>query len=203
VAAALDRLRSAPLNHDPAGTGGPGWHRDEFRQPLPSERPGEPEPAGPWAVARELSRDYAFADPALVRGHFDRRRPLDGREMLLVLRVLGVGIDAGVRVCSVRDGSFPREGRPARLFAWAYRTLDGHVEAGRRDFEVWKLLDTGEVEFVTRSVSRVAGRNPLVHVGFRMLGRHKRAEFGERACARMASLTAAAARAAGAAASAG
>lgn len=132
-----------------------------------------------------------------MRGHFDRDAPLDGRVMLLVLKVLGVGVDAGVRVCDVRDETCRLDGRPARLFAWAYRTLDGHVEAGRRDFEVWKLLDTGEVEFRTRSVSRVAGRDPLVHVGFRLLGRHEQAEFGERACARMAALTRAAARAAG------
>lgn len=197
---ALDRLRSAPLNYDPARAGGPGWHHDAFRQPLPPERPGEPEHGGSWSVARQLSRDYAFADPGLVRSHFDRDRPLEGREMLLVLQVLGVGIDAGVRVCAARDETVRRDGRPARVFAWAYRTLEGHVEAGRRDFEVWKLLDTGEVEFRTRSVSRVAGRDPLMHLGFRLLGRHKRAEFGERACARMVSLTRAAGRAAGSAA---
>jgi hypothetical protein len=159
-----------------------------------------PERGGPWAIARALSRDYAFADPALVRGFFDRARPLEGREMLLVLRILGVGIAVGTRVSAVRDEERVIEGRPARVFAWSYRTLAGHVEAGQRDFEVVKLLDTGVVEFRTRSLSRTAGHDPLMHLGFRLIGRHKQAEFGERAGARMATLTRAAADAAATAA---
>lgn len=120
--------------------------------------------------------------------------------MLLVLRVAGVGIAVGTRVADVRDGLRDLEGRPARVFSWSYRTLEGHVEAGRRDFEVVKLLDTGEVQFRTRSLSRTAGRDPAVHLAFRLIGRHKQAEFGERAGTRMATLTRAAADAARAAA---
>jgi hypothetical protein len=80
-------------------------------------------------------------------------------------------------------------GREAQVFAWNYRTLEGHVEAGQRDFEVWKWLDTGEVEFRTHAISRAAETNPIVQVGFQLLGRHKQVEFGRRACRRMALLT--------------
>jgi uncharacterized protein (UPF0548 family) len=115
--------------------------------------------------------------------------------MLLVLHVLGVHIDAGVRVAEVRDEERPLEGGRARVFGWSYRTLEGHPEAGQRDFEVWKRLDTGQVEFRTHSFSRAASSNPFVLAGFRVLGRHEQAEFGRRACARMAALTQAAAEA--------
>lgn len=188
----LAELRSRPLNYDPGDVEGPGWHRDDYRQPLPPEPPGEPQPGGSWEVACRLSRDYAFSDPALVEGHFDPRLPLEERDMLLVLHAYGLRFDAGVRVADVRDGTLPLDGRPARLFAWSYRTLEGHVEAGQRDFEVWKRLDTGEVEFRTHSFSRPAARNPIVLAGFRVVGRHKQAEFGRRACARMLLLTEAA-----------
>jgi hypothetical protein len=62
---------------------------------------------------------------------------------------------------------------------------------------VWEGLDTGDVEFRTHSVSRPAARNPIVLAGFRVIGRHKQAEFGRRACVRMEALTRAALAAAG------
>ena len=84
----------------------------------------------------------------------------------------------------------PREdGRPARVARWSYRTLEGHFETGQRDYEVWKWLDTGEVEFRTHAVSR-RPRNPLVQLGFRLFGRHEQVEFGSTAGSRMALLTA-------------
>jgi uncharacterized protein (UPF0548 family) len=158
------------------------------------EAPGPPEPRGSWAAASALSRAYAFADPSLVEARFDPEAPLEGREMLLILHALGVRIFAGVRVGAA--GEEPREsnGRRAHVAFWNYRTLEGHVEAGQRDFEVWKWLDSGEVEFRTHSVSRPAAANPIVLLGFRVLGRHKQVEFGEHACARMALLTEAALR---------
>jgi uncharacterized protein (UPF0548 family) len=187
----LRRIRGLPLNYDPANVGGTGWHRDDYRQALPRERPGEPESGGSWRVACELSRGYAFSDPSLVEAHFDHDLPLADREMLLVLHAVGLRLDVGVRVAEVRD-EVTELGGPARLFAWSYRTLEGHVEAGQRDFEVWKRLDTGEVEFRTHSYSRPAAANPIILAGFRLLGRHKQAEFGRRACERMRTLTAAA-----------
>jgi hypothetical protein len=187
--ARLHALRGRPLNYDPADVGGAGWSNDDYRQPLPP---------GSFEIACRLSRDYAFSDPTLVEAYFDRDAALAGREMLLVLHALGVRIFAGVRVADVIEGTREREGYEARVFAWSYQTLEGHVEAGRRDFEVWERRDTGEVEFRTHSVSRPATRNPIVLAGFRVIGRHKQAEFGRRACARMKTLTRAALAAAGA-----
>lgn len=188
----LRALHALPLNYDPSDVGGSGWERDDYRQALPPERPGEPEPGGSWRIACALSAAYAFSDPSLVEAHFDAEVPLAERDMLLVLHAVGLRFDVGVRVAEVHDEVRTLEGERARFFSWSYRTLEGHVEAGQRDFEVWKRLDTGEVEFRTHSYSRAAGRNPIVLAGFRVLGRHKQAEFGRRACARMATLTGAA-----------
>jgi uncharacterized protein (UPF0548 family) len=188
----LRAIHGLPLNYDPADVGGPGWQHDDYRQALPPERPGEPAPGGSWRIACALSRAYAFADPSLVEAYFDEQVPLAERDMLLVLHAIGLRFDVGVRVAEVHDEVRTLEGQRARLFSWSYRTLEGHVEAGQRDFEVWKRLDTGEVEFRTHSYSRAAGRNPIVLAGFRVLGRHKQAEFGRRACERMATLTSAA-----------
>lgn len=188
----LRRIHGLPLNYDPADVDGTGWRRDDYRQILPPEGPGEPETGGSWRIACELSSGYAFSDPSLVEAHFDQDLPLAGREMLLVLHAVGLRLDVGVRVAEVRDEVTQLDRRDARLFAWSYRTLEGHVEAGQRDFEVWKRLDTGEVEFRTHSYSRPAATNPIVLAGFRLLGRHKQAEFGRRACERMKALTEAA-----------
>lgn len=114
--------------------------------------------------------------------------------MLLVLHALGARIYAGVRVGTAGDEVRTADGRKAHVSFWNYRTLDGHVEAGQRDFEVWKWPDSGDVEFRTHAVSRPAEASPIVLLGFRLLGRHKQVEFGKRACARMALLTEAALR---------
>lgn len=187
--ARLEGLRRRPLNFDPGKIDGPGWLRDDYRQPLPSEPPGPPEPGGSWEVARRLSRAYAFADPALVEARFDPNMPLEDRDMLLILHTLGVRIYAGVRVGEAGDETREVDGRPVEVSFWNYRTLEGHVEAGQRDYEVRKWLDTGDVDFRTHAVSRPAETNPVFHAGFQLLGRHKQVEFGRRACARMQLLT--------------
>ena len=109
--------------------------------------------------------------------------------MLLILHVLGARIYAGVRVGDAGQRARSEGGRDAQVFFWNYRTLEGHVEAGQRDFEVWKWLESGEVEFRTHAVSRPADTTAVVKLGFRLLGRHKQVEFGRRACSRMALLT--------------
>jgi uncharacterized protein (UPF0548 family) len=185
----LAALRGRPLNFEPGTLDGPGWERDDYRQPLPSEQPGMPEPDGSWNAAVALSRGYAFADPSLVEARYDPEVPLEQREMLLILHALGARIYAGVRVGDAGDERRSEDGREAQVFFWNYRTLEGHVEAGQRDFEVWKWLDDGEVEFRTCAVSRPAETSPIIRIGFRLLGRHKQVEFGRRACTRMALLT--------------
>jgi Domain of unknown function (DUF1990) len=185
----LRSLQARPLNFDPASLHDAGWEHDDYRQALPPEQPGPPQPGGSWETAVALSRSYAFADPSLVEARFDPDVPLEERDMLLILHALGARIYAGVRVSGVGDETRTDGDREARVFFWNYRTLEGHVEAGQRDFEVWKWLDTGEVEFRTHAVSRAAETTPIVELGFQLLGRHKQVEFGRRACKRMALLT--------------
>ena len=82
------------------------------------------------------------------------------------------------------------------MWGWSYRTLQGHLEMGQMDFEAWKWLVTGQVEFRTRRFSRHAPvSNPLVRLGLRVFGRRDQVRFARRACERMASLTAAELRA--------
>jgi Domain of unknown function (DUF1990) len=109
--------------------------------------------------------------------------------MLLILHALGAHIYAGVRVGDAGIERRSENGRDAHVFFWNYRTLEGHVEAGQRDFEVWKWLGSGEVEFRTHAVSRPAETSPIIQLGVRLLGRHKQVEFGRSACDRMALLT--------------
>ena len=85
------------------------------------------------------------------------------------------------------------DGREVRVWGWNYRTLQGHFEMGQMDYEVWKWLDTGEVEFHTCRFSRRApAGNPLVRLGVRVFGRRQQVKFARHACERMARLTAAA-----------
>ena len=190
----LAALAHTPLNFDPGQLGGPGFHPDDYRQSLPPEAPGPPESGGSWETAVRLSEAYAFADPSIVEGHFDPLVPLAERDMLLVLHAAGLHLYAGVRVHEAGDETRLVDGREARVSFWNYRTLRGHVEAGQRDYEVWKWLDTGEVEFRTHAFSRPAETNLVVRTGFQLLGRHEQAEFGRRACNRMLLLTTAALR---------
>jgi Domain of unknown function (DUF1990) len=134
----LAALRGRPLNFDPATLDGPGWEHDTYRQPLPSEQPGAPAAGGSWQIAVALSRSYAFADPSLVEARYDPNVPLERRELLLILHVLGARIYAGVRVGGAGTEERSEDDRTAQVFSWNYRTLEGHVEAGQRDFEVWK-----------------------------------------------------------------
>ena len=54
---------------------------------------------GAWHVACRLVEDYRIADPAIVRAILEPGAPLEGRDMLLELRLYRVlRIHAGVRV---------------------------------------------------------------------------------------------------------
>jgi uncharacterized protein (UPF0548 family) len=190
----LDQLHDAPLNFEPQSQrdrpAGDGWDVDDYCRPLPAERPGPPEREGSWEVARRLMRDYEFADPKIVRAVYHPDVPLDKRDMLLEIRFLGLRFHVGVRVGGVRDETRQVEGRPVRVWGWNYRTLQGHLEMGQMDYELWKWLDTGDVEFRIHVVSR-AGHisNPLVRLGFRIFRRREQRRFAQHACERMARLT--------------
>jgi uncharacterized protein (UPF0548 family) len=191
----LGELAQLPVNYDPAAVDlthpPPGWIVDDRCQPLPPEPPGEPLAEGSWEIARRLIRGYEFADPSLVRAHYDRDRPLEGREMLLELRALGlVRIYVGVRVVAVYDEIRRAGDRRARVSGWAYRTLEGHVEEGQMDWQVWKWTDTGAVEFRVRAASRTAHiPNPLIRLGFWALRGHERRVFLDSTDRRMRTFT--------------
>jgi uncharacterized protein (UPF0548 family) len=193
---ALARLHGAELNFElqPVECYTPerGWHADVLSQRLPSEPPGSPAPGGPWEIARRLVEGYRMADPALVRAMWDPHAPLLGRDMLLELRLYRIlSVHAGVRVTEVWDEERVVDGRGARVFGFEYATLQGHVEAGRMDYEVIKWPDDGAVEFRLHAHSRASEDGaPWVRLGFRLVGRREQVRFYLHCCERMARLTA-------------
>lgn len=167
-----------------------GWHVDDLIEALPSEASGPPVEDGSWETARELMRSYQVADPARVQATFRREEALSGRDMLLRIRYLGLRFNVGVRVGEVHDETRALGERRARVFGWSYRTLEGHFEQGELHYEVWKWLDTGDVEFRLHAYSRVAESGPLLlRAGFRLIGRHQQLRFYDQACLRMRRLT--------------
>ncbi len=191
---ALDELHDTGLNFDLGDRAqfahANGWKIDEYAQALPPEGPGPPEPDGSWEAARRLMREYQFADPSIVRAVYRPDRPLDERDMVLVASFHGLRFRLGVRVGGVTDETRTIEGRQARVWGWNYRTLRGHLEMGQMDYEVWKWLDTGEVEFRICAFSRPAQiANPVVRLGFRLVGRRKQLDFYRQVYRRMRRLT--------------
>jgi uncharacterized protein (UPF0548 family) len=163
---------------------------DDLRQPLPPEAPGQPVEGGSWETARRLMRGYEFADPSIVRAIYDPEEPLEGRTMLLQIRFYGLRFRTGVRVSRVYDEERSDHGRAARVWGWAYQTLQGHLEMGEMDWQVWKWLDSGEVEFRIHAYSkRSRERGPLVRLGFRLFGRREQLAFLRMTLVRMRRLT--------------
>jgi hypothetical protein len=192
--AALDALHDRTINYDAVHpdrlTPEAGWRHETRCQALPSEAPGPPVPGGSWEIARDLMCDYEFADPAMVRAVYHHDAPLEGRDMLLVVRFLFLRFHVGVRVGGVFEETRTVEGRQVHVWGWNYRTLRGHFEMGEMNYELWKWTDNGDVEFRTRGVWRPGGtRNPFVLIGFRVLGPRQRERFYAAACRRMVALT--------------
>jgi uncharacterized protein (UPF0548 family) len=190
--AAVASLHGRPLNFDPEGehSAAGGWHVDDYCHELPAEAPGPPEPDGPWEIARRLMRHYEFANPKRVRAYWEADAGLEGRDMLLVLRFLGIHKRTGVRITDVWDEETAIDGRPARSWGWAYRTLEGHLERGQMSYTVCKFADTGDVQFRIHAYStRAHIRNPFIRLGFRLFGRREQTGFARFAARRMAELT--------------
>jgi uncharacterized protein (UPF0548 family) len=190
----LDGLSRRPVNFDASRmseyTRSTGWHVDDMVEPLPHEPPGPPASGGTWDVARRLVVDYQLADRGVVRAVYDRDAPLEGRTMLLRIRFVGVRFAVGVRVSDVYDEERELEGDRARVFGWAYRTLDGHFEQGEMHYQVWKWLDSGDVEFRLHAVSKTADAGPwILRTGFRLLGRPNQLRFYRQVCRRVRRLT--------------
>ncbi len=179
----LAKLNGRPLNYDPAALNlhhpPSGWEVDDRRQPLAGEPPGDPVKDGSFEIASRLIRGYEFADPSMVRAFYEPRIPRPGRDMLLELRALGLlRVYVGVRVNDVYDDTREVDGRRVRVAGWSYRTLKGHVEMGQMNWEVWKWLDSGEVDFHVHAVFRAApDPNLVLRIGFRLLRSHERALF--------------------------
>jgi uncharacterized protein (UPF0548 family) len=193
--AALLALHERGLNFEPPAAdsdlAATGWRLDDYCQPLPEEPPGPPVEDGAWETARRLMLDYEFADPEIIEAVYEDDSPLEGRDMLLKARFWGLSFDLGVRVGGIVDETRSVEGRDVRVWGWSYRTLQGHLEAGQMDYEVWKWLDSGDVEFRIHAYSRPAAiPNPVVRLGFRLFGRGQQLKFARHACHRMARLTA-------------
>ena len=183
IARRLAALADVPLNFDPAtlrdSPPASGWEVIDICQRLPDERPGPPVDSGSWVIARRLMQGYEFADPSIVRAYYDPDVPLERRDMLLKLQALGLmHLFVGVRVGAVYEETRQLDGRCAQVWGWNYRTLAGHVEMGQMDWEVWKWLHDGRVEFRVHAVSRPASiPNPLVRLGFHLLRRRERRAF--------------------------
>jgi Domain of unknown function (DUF1990) len=137
---ALAALAGKGLNFDPDQaehfTTANGWKVDDYPQPLPPEPPGPPRPGGSFEVAQRLLRDYAFADPAIVRAVYATDSPFERRDMLLEGRFWGLRFHFGVRVGGLVDEELVTDGRRLRRWGWNYRTLQGHLEMGQMDYQV-------------------------------------------------------------------
>jgi uncharacterized protein (UPF0548 family) len=193
----LAALHERGLNFDPSELAGQpgerGWRVDDYCVVLSGEEPGPPAPDRSFEIAKQLMRDYEFADPSVIQAIYEEDAPLESRDMLLVVRWHGLRFRFGVRVGAVRDERTTRNGRLVDLWGWGYRTLQGHAEMGQMDYEVVKWRDTGDVEFRIHVVSRAARiPNAIIRLGFRLVGRREQVRFARTACERMVELTAAA-----------
>lgn len=190
----LAGLADLQVNFDPSELGAvPAdrrWRIDDIVEPLPHEGSGPPTQGGSWEVARELMESYQLADPGVVTAFYDTTRPLAGRDMLLRIRFVGLRLKVGVRVGDVYEATRNLGGRQGRVFGWSYRTLEGHFEQGEMHYELCKWLDTGDVEFHLRAISRPATSGPfLTRTGFRIFGRTQQLRFYRQVCRRTKRLT--------------
>jgi Domain of unknown function (DUF1990) len=189
VRAQLERIHDLRLNFEPSGLSSvrrDAWHVDDYCRTLPRESPGEPIDAGAFETAKRLLRNYEFADPGRIRAYYRADAPLEGRDMLLEIRYLTLRVRVGVRIGVVFDEIREVDGRSVCIWGWAYRTLEGHLERGQMDYQVWKWLETGEVEYRIHAVAQVADtRRPILNLGFKLLGRREQVLFARRCAARM------------------
>ncbi|HEX5712877.1 MAG TPA: DUF1990 family protein [Solirubrobacterales bacterium] len=166
------------------------WRLDDLVEPLPSEASGPPAESGSWQVAKDIMERYQLADPGVVDATYDESAPLAGRNMLLRISFKGLRFRVGVRVDRDYEETRELDGRSVLVFGWSYVTLEGHFEEGRMHYELWKWMDTGDVEFHLRAVSRPARRGPLLtRLGFSLFGRTQQLHFYRQICRRVRRLT--------------
>jgi uncharacterized protein (UPF0548 family) len=187
----LAAQRNRKVNFDPREVDGT-WHHDLARTVLGSESPGPPEPNGVWQTACRLVEAYEFADKRLIRAVFGVEAPLHGRDMLLEGRFAVLRFYFGVRVTEVIDEERPCDHDRTsldRVWGWAYKTLEGHLERGRMSYEVVKHQDSGEVELVITAYSEGAPTlGPVTKLGWRLFGRRTQLRFYHACGAKLATL---------------
>jgi hypothetical protein len=141
----LNRAKSLPRNFldSPARmTLENGWHYYHSEAVVAWERPGTPQPDGPFQRGRIVVSNYEFSDPAIVIAHFAPQDPLLGRTMLLEVRAFRVlhylsGVVVGAVESETADGK--------TIFGFRYDTLEGHIEAGTEWFLLTKDHASGEI----------------------------------------------------------
>ena len=133
---------SGPLSDDEAASD-PSWHHYYSEALIAREAPGIPNREGKFEQARQAIARYEFSDPTLVRGYFDSTAALNGRSMLLEIKVMGLHVLCGVAVRSVRE----EQTADRSLWGFRYDTLAGHVESGAEWFLLTKDHRTGDVRF--------------------------------------------------------
>ncbi len=162
----LDRMNlNFPLG-GPDGPEGKNWSRYYSESIIAIESPGRPGVA--FEIAWKAISEYQFSDPGIVVGHFRPKEPLENRNMLLELKVLGLRYLCGARVGAVRK----REENEETQWGFRYDTLESHIEIGSEWFLLTKKHKTGEIWFRI-SASWRPGHFPnwWSRVGFEVLGR--------------------------------
>jgi uncharacterized membrane protein/uncharacterized protein (UPF0548 family) len=162
-----------------------GWNRYYSEAMLGCEPPGQPWSDGAFARARTGIQNYEFSDPRIVTAHFDPRQPLEGRRMLLEIRVLGLRYLCGVVVGEVRS----EDDEERTTFGFRYDTLEGHIERGSEWFVLTQCKRTGELRYRIEAFWR-PGEFPnwWSQVGFRVLAPLYQRHWHHRAQHRLACL---------------
>ncbi|MGB7337863.1 MAG: DUF1990 family protein [Phototrophicaceae bacterium] len=190
----LSQMRHYGLNFDldqrESFTEVNGWRFDKYEIDLPKEASGAPQKNGSWELAQHVLTNYEFPDPNLISGIFIPDAALAERVMLLEAKFLIFKFYFGVRISSVIDEQRTDDEKGlAQVWGYSYQTLEGHFEMGEITFEIWKFLDSGEVEFRVHSYSKTGHiANPFYRLGFTLFGRMLQKRFANTALSRMQEL---------------
>ena len=190
----IEKWRDTALNFDinktEQFTEENGWHVDKYIIGLPDEKPGDPEPNGSFAAAKDIMTNYEFPDPSLISGIFVPDVPLSDRVMVLRAHFLFFTFLFGVHIANVVDEVRQTDDNgPIHVWGYSYQTLKGHFEMGQITFEVWKYIDTGRVEFHIHAFSKPDHiPNPFYRIGFSLFGRGLQIRFGRTSTLRMQQL---------------
>lgn len=184
------RVEAAEIPAPRGRDGPPRRGRDDRRLAELARRPLNFDPRELEAHPRDPSWRFDHLVERLPHEPSDRNRPLDGQDLLLRVHYGPLRFRVGVRVGDLHEGTEEIDGREAHVAGWSYRTLAGHFEEGEMRYELWKWLDSGDVEFHLNAASRPARSGPLLpRLSFRLFGRIPQLQFYHQACRRIRRLT--------------